>query len=162
MASSGRPRGAGRARGVGICDVSTFGKIEVQGPDVGELLDRLYINMFSTLPVGKARYGVMLREDGFVMDDGTTSRLSDDHLLMTTTTANAAKVMPASRVSACRCFGRTSTCALASVSEQWAQIAVAGPRARGLVAKIVDDATAVARRSLPYMGAHRRRQCSAA
>ena len=77
---------------VGLIDVSTFGKIELQGPDVGKLLDRLYINTFSTLPVGKARYGVMLREDGFVMDDGTTARLSDDRWIMTTTTANAAKV----------------------------------------------------------------------
>ena len=60
---------------VGVCDVSTLGKIDMQGRDAGEFLDRLYINMFSTLPVGKARYGLMLREDGFVIDDGTTARL---------------------------------------------------------------------------------------
>ena len=59
---------------VGVCDISTLGKIDIQGPDAGAFLDRVYINTFSTLPVGKARYGVMLREDGFVMDDGTTSR----------------------------------------------------------------------------------------
>ena len=78
---------------VGICDVSTLGKIDVQGRDAGTFLDRVYTNTFSTLPVGKARYGLMLREDGFVLDDGTTARLADDHYFMTTTTANAVKVM---------------------------------------------------------------------
>ena len=71
---------------VGICDVSTLGKIDVQGRDAGTFLDRVYTNTFSTLPVGKARYGLMLREDGFVLDDGTTARLNDDHYFMTTTT----------------------------------------------------------------------------
>ncbi|WP_375393368.1 2Fe-2S iron-sulfur cluster-binding protein, partial [uncultured Sphingomonas sp.] len=70
--------------GVGICDVSTLGKIDVQGPDAGALLDRLYINTFSTLAVGKARYGVMLREDGIVMDDGTTTRFAEDRFFVTT------------------------------------------------------------------------------
>jgi methylglutamate dehydrogenase subunit C len=78
--------------GVGLCDVSTLGKIDIQGPDAGAFLDRLYCNTFSTLAVGKARYGLMLREDGIVFDDGTTSRLAHDHFLMTTTTANAAHV----------------------------------------------------------------------
>ena len=64
---------------VGICDVSTLGKIDVQGKDSGAFLDRLYCNTFSTLAVGKARYGLMLREDGIALDDGTTSRLADDH-----------------------------------------------------------------------------------
>ena len=83
---------------VGFCDVSTLGKIEVHGPDAGAFLDRLYINTFSTLPVGRARYGVMLREDGFVLDDGTTSRLGDDRFFMTTTTANAGARVPAHAV----------------------------------------------------------------
>ena len=78
---------------VGVCDVSTLGKIDVQGPDAGVFLDRVYANTFSTLPVGKARYGLMLREDGFALDDGTTARLAEDHYFMTTTTANAVKVM---------------------------------------------------------------------
>ncbi len=78
---------------VGVCDVSTLGKIDVQGRDAGIFLDRVYANTFSTLPVGKARYGLMLREDGFVLDDGTTARLAEDHYFMTTTTANAVKVM---------------------------------------------------------------------
>ena len=71
-------------KAAGIVDVSTLGKIAVQGPDAGDFLDRVYTNIFSTLPVGKARYGLMLREDGFVLDDGTTWRLAetrfpDDH-----------------------------------------------------------------------------------
>jgi hypothetical protein len=64
-----------------------------RAPDAGEFLDRVYTNMFSTLPVGKARYGLMLREDGLVLDDGTTWRLGAHEFLMTTTTANAGKVM---------------------------------------------------------------------
>jgi sarcosine oxidase subunit alpha len=77
---------------VGFCDVSTLGKIDVQGPDAAAFLDRLYINTFSTLPIGRARYGVMLREDGFVLDDGTTSRLAHYRFFMTTTTTNAERV----------------------------------------------------------------------
>jgi methylglutamate dehydrogenase subunit C len=137
---------------VGLIDVSTFGKIELRGPDVGTLLDRVYINMFSTLAVGKARYGVMLREDGFVMDDGTTARLADDRWIMTTTTGNAAKVHQ--HLEFClQVLWPELDVRMASVSEQWAQIAVAGPRSRGLVAQIVDDAGAVSSDTLPYMGA---------
>ena len=77
---------------VGITDVSTLGKIDVQGPDAATFLDRVYTNTFSTLPVGKARYGLMLRDDGFLYDDGTTWRLADNRYLMTTTTANGALV----------------------------------------------------------------------
>jgi sarcosine oxidase subunit alpha len=73
--------------------VSTLGKIELQGRDVAEFLNRIYINKWDTLAVGRCRYGVMLRDDGIVMDDGTTSRLGPTHYLMTTTTVNAVKVM---------------------------------------------------------------------
>ena len=73
--------------GVGIVDVSTLGKIDVQGPDAAEFLNRIYTNGFAKLPVGKARYGLMLREDGFLFDDGTTWRLAENRYLMTTTTA---------------------------------------------------------------------------
>ena len=113
-------------RASGVCDVSTLGKIDIQGPDAGAFLDRVYINTFSTLPVGKARYGVMLREDGFVMDDGTTSRLADDHYFMTTTTANAAKVMQ--HLEFChQVLWPELDVQMISVTEQWAQYAVAGP-----------------------------------
>ena len=78
---------------VGLVDVSTLGKIDVQGPDAAEFLNRVYSNGFAKLPVGKARYGLMLREDGFLFDDGTSWRFSEHHYLMTTTTANAGPVM---------------------------------------------------------------------
>ncbi|MDP4822925.1 MAG: FAD-dependent oxidoreductase, partial [Aestuariivirgaceae bacterium] len=77
---------------VGVCDVSTLGKIDIQGPDAGEFLNRVYCNGWSTLEVGKARYGLMLREDGMVMDDGTAARLAEDHFVVTTTTAKAVPV----------------------------------------------------------------------
>ena len=74
---------------VGMVDVSTLGKIAVQGPDATTFLNRIYINGFAKLTVGRARYGVMLRDDGMVLDDGTTWRLEDDDYFMTTTTAQA-------------------------------------------------------------------------
>ena len=80
-------------KNVGICDVSTLGKIELQGLDAGKFLDFVYTNSFSSLAVGRLRYGLMLREDGFVMDDGTSARLSENSYLMTTTTAAAGSVM---------------------------------------------------------------------
>jgi len=114
---------------VGIADTSTLGKIDVQGPDAAEFLDRVYVNGYSKLAVGKARYGFMLREDGIVMDDGTTTRTSETQFFMTTTTAQAAKVMshlefllqvvwPELRVT------------VASVTDQWAAMSIAGPRTR--------------------------------
>ncbi len=136
--------------GVGVVDASTFGKIDLQGPDVGVLLDRVYINTFSTLAVGKARYGVMLREDGLVMDDGTCARLSEDHYVMTTTTANAGKVYQ--HLEFClQVLWPELDVQLASISEQWAQIAVSGPRSRDVLAKIVDGAD-VSNAALPFMG----------
>ncbi|MFG1297546.1 sarcosine oxidase subunit alpha family protein [Xanthobacter variabilis] len=134
----------------GVIDVSTFGKIDLQGPDVGTFLDRVYINMFSTLQVGKARYGVMLREDGLVMDDGTTARLADNHYVMTTTTANAGKVFQ--HLEYClQVLWPELDVQLSSISEQWAQIAVSGPRSRDVLAKLVDGAD-VSNAGLPFMG----------
>ena len=135
---------------VGIVDVSTLGKIAVQGPDAAEFLDRVYTNLFSTLPVGKARYGAMLREDGLIMDDGTTWRLGENDFLMTTTTANAGKVMqhleyfldvvwPDLRVH------------LTSATDEWAGAAIAGPNARKLLERTVTG-TAVDNEALPFMG----------
>ena len=77
----------------GCGDVSTLGKIDIQGPDAAQLLDFVYTNTFSTLKAGKVRYGLMLREDGYVLDDGTTARLGEQHYVMTTTTAAAGLVM---------------------------------------------------------------------
>ncbi len=136
---------------VGICDVSTLGKIDVHGPDAAALLDRLYINLFSTLPVGKARYGVMLREDGFVMDDGTTTRFADDRFFLTTTTANAARVMQHidhARQVIWPDLDVTAT----SVTEQWATYAVAGPRSRALMQALLPAAD-LSNDGFPYMAA---------
>ncbi|WP_029002814.1 sarcosine oxidase subunit alpha family protein [Azorhizobium doebereinerae] len=136
---------------VGLIDVSTFGKIDVQGPDAAAFLDRVYINTFSTLAVGKARYGVMLREDGMVMDDGTTARLAPEHFIMTTTTANAAKVFQ--HLEFClQVLWPELDVQLASVSEQWAQISISGPKSRDVLAKVVDAPLDVSNEALPYMG----------
>ncbi|ATE63110.1 sarcosine oxidase subunit alpha family protein [Rhizorhabdus dicambivorans] len=136
---------------VGICDVSTLGKIDVQGRDAGTLLDRLYINMFSTLPIGKARYGVMLREDGFVMDDGTTTRLAEDRFFVTTTTVNAAKVMQHIDYARQILWPELDVQAT-SVTEQWATYAVAGPRSRDLLQRLLPDQD-ISNEALPFMGA---------
>ncbi|RJF94706.1 sarcosine oxidase subunit alpha family protein [Oleomonas cavernae] len=136
---------------VGFCDVSTLGKIDIQGPDAAALLDRVYINMFSSLGLGKARYGVMLREDGMVMDDGTTARLASDHFVMTTTTANAVKVFQ--HLEFClQVLWPQLDVQLTSISDQWAQIAVAGPKSRETLARLVDARFDISNIALPYMG----------
>jgi sarcosine oxidase subunit alpha len=121
----------------GLVDVSTLGKIELQGKDVAELLNRMYINRWDTLQVGRCRYGVMLRDDGLIMDDGTTSRLAPNHYLMTTTTVNAVKVMQ--QIEQLLQIDWTDLDVYAtSVTEQWASAALAGPKARDVLAKVVD------------------------
>jgi heterotetrameric sarcosine oxidase alpha subunit len=135
--------------GVGVCDVSTLGKIDIQGADAIELLERVYTNGWRTLPVGRARYGLMLREDGFVMDDGTTARLGPDHYLMTTTTANAARVFE--HLEFCRQWlWPDLDVAIASVTDQWAQYAVAGPRSRDLLRRVIDPACDISNDAFPY------------
>jgi heterotetrameric sarcosine oxidase alpha subunit len=134
---------------VGLVDVTTLGKIDIQGPDAVLFLDRLYANSFASLGVGRVRYGLMLREDGHVFDDGTVSRLDTTHYLITTTTANAGRVMshvefllqtvwPELRVQA------------VSVTEQWAAMALAGPRSRELLGRVIDDA-GVDDQTLPHL-----------
>ena len=123
---------------VGVTDVSTLGKIDLQGRDAARFLDLVYTGTFSSLPVGKVRYGLMLREDGFVMDDGTTARLGDNHYLMTTTTAAAGQVMRHLD------FIHQAYCPdydlrFISVTEAWAQFAVAGPKARALLNSLLDQ-----------------------
>lgn len=123
--------------GVGIVDVSTLGKIDLQGPDAAEFLNRVYANAFLKLPVGKARYGVMLRDDGLVFDDGTTWRLSEHHFLMTTTTANAAAVLSHLEFLLAVAWPELRV-HVASVTDQWAAMAVAGPRARAVLQHCVE------------------------
>ncbi len=122
---------------VGVVDVSTLGKIDIQGPDAGAFLDLVYTNMFSTLKVGRVRYGLMLREDGHVMDDGTTARLGSHHFLMTTTTAAAGQVMRHLEF-VHQCLHPELDVRFASVTEQWAQFAVAGPKSRDLLNGVLD------------------------
>lgn len=135
---------------VGICDVTTLGKIDIQGSDAAAFLDRVYANTFSTLAVGKVRYGLMLREDGFVMDDGTTARLGERHFLMTTTTANAVSVFR--HLEFCRqCLWPELDVHLVSATEQWAQFAVAGPQSRALLQQIVDAPVDLSNEGFPFM-----------
>jgi sarcosine oxidase subunit alpha len=137
---------------VGVCDVSTLGKIDIQGADAGKFLDRVYINTFSTLPVGKARYGLMLREDGFAMDDGTTSRLADDHFYMTTTTANAGRVMQ--HLEFChQVLWPELDVQMVSVSDQWAQYSIAGPQARDLLRTVADSQHDISNDAVPHLAA---------
>jgi sarcosine oxidase subunit alpha len=138
--------------GVGICDVTTLGKIDIQGPDAAKFLDCVYANGFGNLAVGRARYGLMLREDGFVMDDGTAARLAETHYVMTTTTANAAKVFQ--HLEFCRQWlWPELDVALISVTDQWAQLALAGPRSRDVLRKVVDAPFDVSNEAVPYMAA---------
>ena len=135
--------------GVAVMDATTLGKIDIQGPDAGIFLDRIYTNMFSTLKVGSCRYGVMCRADGMVFDDGVTTRIGEQRFHMTTTTGNAAAVLdhleewlqtewPDLRVHA------------TSVTEQWTTVAVVGPRAREVVGPLVPDLD-VSNEAFPFM-----------
>ncbi|WP_175412525.1 sarcosine oxidase subunit alpha family protein [Streptomyces sp. TRM64462] len=134
---------------VGFMDASTLGKIDVQGPDAGVFLDRLYTNMMSTLKVGMIRYGVMCRPDGMVFDDGTVIRVAPDRFLVTTTTGNAAAVLdwmeewlqtewPELKV---HCT---------SVTEQWATVALVGPKSREVLAALAPE-LAVTNDDFPFM-----------
>lgn len=135
----------------GICDVSSLGKIEIFGEDAGEFLNRIYINGWKMLAPGKARYGIMLREDGYVMDDGTTSRLADDHYFMTTTTVNAARVLTHME-HASQVLWPELDVHFCSASEQWCGVAVAGPNARKILEDAFGDALDVSDEALPFMG----------
>ena len=137
-------------KSVGICDVTTLGKIDVQGTDAAEFLNKVYANAFDKLAIGKVRYGLMLREDGMAMDDGTTARLAGDHFVMTTTTANAVGVYR--HLEFCRqCLWPDMDVQLISTTEAWAQYSVAGPNARKLLQKIVDPAHGISNEAFPYM-----------
>jgi sarcosine oxidase subunit alpha len=137
-------------RTVGVTDVSTLGKIEVLGPDAAALLEHLYVNRIASLPEGRARYGVMLREDGFVFDDGTVSRLGPSRFFVTTSTAHAEAVLRHMEYYA-QVIWPELRVHIADVGERWAAMAVAGPRARELLeAAFGLDAGPAA---LPFMAA---------
>ncbi len=120
---------------VGLIDASTLGKIEIKGPDAGALLDRIYTNAFSGLKQDRCRYGLMMNEDGFLFDDGVTVRLGDDHFLMHTTSGNSDRIHGwleewlQTEWMDMKVF-------VTQVTEQWAQFALAGPRARAVLGKL--------------------------
>ena len=135
--------------GVAMMDASTLGKIEIQGPDAGEFLNRVYTNAFKKLPVGSARYGVMCKPDGMMFDDGVTLRLADDRYFMTTTTGGAATVLDWLEE-----WLQTEWPELdvycTSVTEQWSTIAVVGPRSRDVIARVAPDLD-VSNEAFPFM-----------
>jgi sarcosine oxidase subunit alpha len=137
-------------KNVGVCDVTTLGKIDIKGPDAAEFLNRVYTNAWLKLPVGKARYGVMLREDGMVMDDGTTTRISENHYHMTTTTAQAANVLSHLEYYLQLVWPELNV-NVVSTTEQWAGAAIAGPKSRNLLQKLFPDKD-VSNEGLPFMG----------
>jgi sarcosine oxidase subunit alpha len=151
LAACNREVAAVRA-GVGICDVSTLGKIDVQGPDAARFLDRVYANTMSTLAIGKVRYGLMLREDGFVFDDGTVARLGPEHFLVTTTTANASAVL-GHMEHLLQWTWPTLDASAVSVTEQWAQFAIAGPKSRQLIARLAGPGQDLSTAAVPFMAA---------
>ena len=136
-------------RTVGIVDVSTLGKIEVRGRDAGEFLHRVYINRIRNLRVGRCRYAFMLREDGFVLDDGTVTRVGEDEYYVTTGTGHAGVVMSHLERYAQTVWPDLDV-HLTSVTDQWAGVAVAGPRSRDLLAAACDGAD-VSNEALPFM-----------
>lgn len=134
---------------VGLVDVSTLGKIDVRGADAAELLNRVYVNGWKTLPVGQARYGLMLREDGMVFDDGTTSRIGEHQFYMTTTTANAAAVLQHLEYHLQVTWPEFDV-QVTSITDQWGGMAVAGPASRAVLADALD--IDVSNEALPFMG----------
>ena len=134
---------------IGICDASTLGKIEINGPDSAEFLNRIYVNNWSKLQIGKCRYGLMLGDDGNVMDDGVTARIGENTYLMHTTTSGAASVMdwlerwlqtewPELKVY------------LTSVTDQWSTISLNGPNSRSVLSMLCDDVD-LSNESFPFM-----------
>jgi sarcosine oxidase subunit alpha len=122
---------------VGLLDASTLGKIDIQGPDAREFLNRVYTNAWTKLDVGKARYGLMCKEDGMVFDDGVTACLADNHFLMTTTTGGAARVLQWLEL-----YHQTEWPELkvyfTSVTDHWATLTLSGPNSRKLLSKVTD------------------------
>lgn len=124
--------------GVGMVDASTLGKIDVQGPDAAWFLNMVYTNAWSKLEPGKCRYGLMCGEDGMVFDDGVTSRISENHFHMTTTTGGAARVL-AWLEEWHQCEWPDKKVYFTSVTEQWSVMAIGGPMARKLLGELTSD-----------------------
>ncbi len=137
-------------QGVGIADVSTLGKIDVQGPDAAEFLNRVYVNGFAKLPVGRARYGVMLNDDGVVLDDGTTTRISDEQFYLTTTTAQAGEVMSWLEY-LLQVHWTELKVHVTSLTDEWGAMAISGPKSRQAL-QLAFPGADISNENLPYMG----------
>ncbi len=138
MAAATRRECQATRSSVGIFDASTLGKIEVVGPDAAEFLNLMYTNPWKALEPGRCRYGLLLKEDGFIMDDGVSARLAADRFHLTTTTGGAARVL-----NMMEDYLQTEwpdlKIWLTSTTEQWAVIALNGPNARAVLAPLIDD-----------------------
>ena len=134
---------------VGFFDASTLGKIEIVGPDAAEFMNRIYVNPWTKLEPGRCRYGVMLREDGSILDDGVVGRLAADRFHVTTTTGGAAQVL-----NHMEDYLQTEwselDCWLTSTTEQWAVIAVQGPAFANVLERLVDDID-ISSAAMPHM-----------
>lgn len=148
---------AATRRSLGIMDASTLGKIEIVGPDAAEFVDRMYAGPFARLAVGRCRYGLMLGEDGFILDDGVIGRLTEDRFHVTTTTGGAARVLALMED-----YRQTEWADLAvwltSATEQWAVIAVNGPDARTTLAPLIGGID-LDKDAFPHMAVREGRIC---
>jgi sarcosine oxidase subunit alpha len=142
---------------LGIFDASTLGKIEVVGPDAAEFMNRIYVNPWTKLEPGRCRYGVMLREDGFILDDGVVGRLAADRFHVTTTTGGAARVL-----NLMEDYLQTEwpdlDVWLTSTTEQWAVIALQGPNARKFLEPLI-EAIDLSPAAMPHMSVRSGRIC---
>jgi sarcosine oxidase subunit alpha len=143
----------------GVFDASTLGKIEVVGPDAAEFLNRMYVNPWSKLAVGRCRYGLLCREDGFVMDDGVVGRLAPDRFHVTTSTGGAPRVL-AMMEDYLQTEWSDLQVWLTSTTEQWAVIALQGPKARAILSALVEGVD-LSPQALPHMGVAEGRICGA-
>jgi sarcosine oxidase subunit alpha len=143
----------------GIFDASTLGKIEVVGPDAAEFMNRLYINSWTSLGVGRSRYGILLRDDGFIYDDGVVARTGADRFHVTTTTGGAPRVLAMMED-----YRQTEwpelKVWLTSTTEQWAVIAVQGPKSRLVLESLIEDID-IGAGAFPHMSVGRGRICGA-
>ena len=140
----------------GIFDASTLGKIEVVGPDAVTFMNRLYVNAWNSLAVGRCRYGVLLREDGFIFDDGVVARIDDECFHVTTTTGGAPRVL-AMMEDYLQTEWTELKVWLTSTTEQWAVIAVQGPQARAVLEGLIDVDIGAA--AFPHMSVVRGHIC---
>ncbi|OQP86253.1 sarcosine oxidase subunit alpha [Rhizobium rhizosphaerae] len=141
----------------GYFNASTLGKIEVVGPDAAAFLNLIYTNSWDTLKPGRCRYGIMLREDGFVYDDGVVGRIAEDRFHVTTTTGGAPRVMHHMEDYLQTEFPHLNVW-LTSTTEQWAVIAVQGPKAREIIAPLVEGAD-LSNEALPHMSVVEAKVC---